>query len=304
MSSAPCLCSVSDKDAVRNMILEAGACAVGFAESAPADLELYDRWIEAGMHGTLDYMARYRNLRLDPSGLLDGCRTVISIAFAYYYKGQPRSAFFADYALGSDYHDVLRQRLAPVCDVLRALVPGSATRICVDSAPIPERAWAVRAGIGFIGCNRQLIVPGVGSKVFLCEILWTAATVPDSPCTGSCAACGACLSACPAGALDEEGVDARRCLSALSIEHKGQLPAGTRFPDRICGCDICQDVCPHNAAPAAEVIEEFRPRASILALDAGAIATLDAPTFSATFSHNPVKRLKLANLLRNLSHRR
>ncbi len=299
MNSALSQCDAPGKEVVRALILGAGAARVGFARCHDVDLSAFDRWVGAGMHGSLDYMARNRHMRLNPAGLLEGCRTVISIAFPYFRAGQLRSPLFADYALGDDYHEALRGRLEGVCEALRKLVPGSQTRICVDSAPILERSWAVEAGVGFIGLNRQLIVPGVGSKVFLCEILWTAELPPDAPCTECCVGCGKCVRSCPAGALSGEGVDARRCLSALSVEHRGELPEGTRFHGRICGCDICQDVCPHNATPPAHVIPEFEPRAAVVELTDADIAAMDAETFARIFRHSAVKRLKLAGLKRN-----
>lgn len=300
MNSTCFPCDAATKERLRSLITGAGACAVGFARNHNADLSRLDSWIDSGMNGCLDYMTRNRHLRQNPAGLLEDCRTVVSIAFPYFRAGQPRSALFADYALSYDYHEVLRKILAPVCQRMEEIMPGTATRICVDSAPVLERQWAVEAGVGFIGANRQLIVPGIGSKVFLCEILWTAEVEPDAPCSLSCGNCGACFKACPAAALSEAGVDARRCLSCLTVELRDELPEGTTLKGRICGCDVCQDVCPHNATPPAALIAEFEPRPEILNLQGSQIDPMTQEEFSATFRHSTIKRLKLAGLKRNM----
>ena len=282
--------------------LAAGACAAGMAPAEPIsanDVEAYRRWIGAGCHGTMDYLAKYDDVRADPRLLLDGARSVLCTAFSYYSPGQERSSLFADYALGEDYHTAVRQALSPVAEWMEQRVPGSATRICIDTAPLRERLMAVRAGLGFIGLNNQLITP-VGSRVFLAEILWTAAVEPSAPCTDHCLRCGKCVDACPGRALDGcGGLDARRCLSYLTIEYRGDLPDDLHLSGRIYGCDICQDVCPHNARGGAEVIAPLRPRPAVLALDREAIAALTPELYASTFRRSAIKRVKLPHLLRN-----
>ena len=297
----------ADKEALRRLCIEAGACAAGFARIQPVSDEavaIYDGWLASGRHGTMAYMANYAEIRRNPALLLDGeARTLISCAFTYTSPGWARSSLFADYALGSDYHEVLRKALAPVAARLEEISPG--TRICVDTAPLRERYWAQQAGIGFIGLNNQLIVPGVGSCVFLAEILWSGEVSPDEPMERNCGTCHACVRACPGNALDGAGgLDARRCLSYLTIEHRGELPADLRLPGRIYGCDICRDVCPlgHGDRPVY-VLPELRPRQSILDLTVADIKALDQPAFSTIFSHSAVKRAKLAGLLRNASRK-
>lgn len=297
----------ADKEALRRLCIEAGACAAGFARIQPVSHEavaVYEEWLASGRHGTMAYMENYAEVRRNPAQLLDGeARTLISCAFAYTALGLPRSPLFADYALGSDYHEVLRKALAPVAARLEEISPG--TRICVDTAPLRERYWAQQAGIGFIGLNNQLIVPGVGSCVFLAEILWSGVVTPDEPMERNCGACHACVRACPGKALDGDGgLDVRRCLSYLTIEHRGELPADLRLPGRIYGCDICRDVCPlgHGDRPVY-VLPELRPRQSILGLTVADIKALDQPAFSTIFSHSAVKRAKLAGLLRNASRK-
>lgn len=281
---------------------EAGAVAAAFAPCEPVEdtaVAVYDAWIARGAHAGMDYLERYRDIRNDPRMLLEGAKSILCCAFPYAQPDGRRSPLFSDYAVGDDYHEVLRKRLAPVAVLMEQTVPGSATRICVDTAPIRERYWAARAGIGFIGLNNQLIVPGVGSKVFLAEILWTAETTFGEPLAGDCGACGACVKACPDNALDGMGsIDCRRCISYLTIEHRGDLPDDLRLDGRIYGCDICQDVCPHNrhAAPA---LPEFVCRDSIMSLDRDRIAAMTQAEFSAVFTHSAVKRAKLAGLRRN-----
>lgn len=245
----------------------------------------------------MDYMERYPDLRSDPALLLEGTKSILCCAFPY--AQTERSPLFSDYAVGDDYHEVLRKRLAPVAAFMENLVDGSCTRICIDTAPIRERYWAWRAGLGVIGLNNQLIIPGIGSKVFLSEILWTASADYGSPTEGDCGRCGACVKACPGGALDGNGsIDCSRCLSYLTIEHRGELPDWLSLDKRIYGCDICQDVCPHNACPP-EALPEFRLRPAIAALSREKIAGMTQEQFSTTFTHSAVKRAKLAGLKRN-----
>ncbi len=289
-------------------MLDAGAETVGFAEAAPVSGEAelrYNRWIADGRHAGMSYMERYPDVRRDPRLLLEGAHTVIVAAFNYTpARRQPHGApRIADYALGLDYHDVIRARLGGAAEKMKQMYGGE-TRICVDTAPLRERYWAVRAGLGFIGLNNQLIVPGIGSRVFIGTLLWTETVDPDMPCTDSCARCGACLKACPAQALqpDGSGLDARRCLSYLTIEHRGDLPEDLHTGGRLYGCDACQDVCPHNRTATPTAIPEFTPSESITALTEADIDTMDADRFRTLFRHSAVRRTKLEGLRRNALH--
>lgn len=318
------------KEDIRQLCLDAGACAVGFAAASevPASQQkIYECWLAEGRNAGMEYMARYADVRRNPSLLIennacagesgaegnDSCaRTLIVCAFAYADGSTPRHALIADYALSDDYHNVLRRRLQPVAAALEAAVQGSATRICVDTAPLRERFWASRAGVGYIGLNNQLIVPGIGSAVVLGTLLWTEVVTPDASLEHrTCRRCGRCVATCPGGALTADGaMDCRRCLSYLTIEHRGALPVGTRLPGRIYGCDICRHVCPEgNPDTAANpegkaakniVCEEFAPRAAVMALDAEAIAAMTPADFSSIFGGSAVKRAKLEGLQRNL----
>ncbi|MDE6276686.1 MAG: tRNA epoxyqueuosine(34) reductase QueG [Muribaculaceae bacterium] len=303
----------SPSELIRSAGLEAGACAVGFAEALPTGPEsarLYAEWLEQGRHASMAYLEKYQELRSDPATLLEGARTVVSLAFSYRLPhGAPRHPLFADYALGEDYHDVLRRRLEPVCALISKLFPGAATRVCVDTAPIHERLWAVRAGLGFIGRNSMLIVPsrGAGSRVFLAEIITTALLPPDVPlsfATHPCGDCRLCLDACPGGALDCDGAfDARRCYSYHTIENRDtELPAAVNLRGRrIYGCDICQDACPFNRQEyIGPCIPEFAPRPQLTALKKAAdVASLDHARYLELFRGSAIRRAKLPQLIRN-----
>lgn len=252
-------------------------------------------------------MTNYPDLRHNPGLLLPEARTVIVCAFPYFHKDKenPAAVEFAMYAHGDDYHEVLRKRLRPVCRELEAR--GFHHRVCVDSAPILERYWAVQAGVGFIGRNRMLIVPGKGSYFFLAEILTDAAIEPDAPCTDSCDGCMRCVSSCPGGALRKaSGFDARCCLSYLTIEHRGELPETVDgrplrqlMGNMIYGCDVCQRVCPHNAACEETTIGEFRLRQQLKDLSREDILHMDKAAFAELFRHSAVKRIRLDGLQRN-----
>lgn len=295
-----------DANRVKQLVREAGAIAVGVAEAAPVDRaerELYSSWLSAGGHASMEYMERYADVRSDPRLLLDGARSIVAAAFSYF---TPRNCGtgglkWARYALGNDYHDELRLRLGQVATAITDAT-GHACRVCVDTAPLRERYWAVRAGLGFVGRNGALIVPGKGSWCLLAFIITTLPLSPDAPCPQrSCDGCGLCVKACPGRALDGTGrVDARRCRSWLTIENRADT-LSENLGDRIYGCDICQEVCPHNRGAESSEIEAFAPREQILGLGRDDILGMEQPQFSAIFARSAIKRAKLVGLKRNAS---
>ena len=300
-------CPSQCKEAIRRKALEAGFSVCGFAEAMPVDSEAatrYANWIAAEKNGSMAYMENYPDLRLDPRTLLDGARTVISMAINYYPKRlqQSDAPQFAYYAYGSDYHDVVRHRLQTVADFIRTELGGEC-RCCVDTAPLRERYWAQRAGIGFIGRNNHLIIPSQGSFFFLGEILTTLPVAPDHRLNIGCGDCHRCVDACPMGALSRDGscLDARICISCMTIEHRGTLPdiVAQRLGNRVYGCDECQKACPHNRFSSPTEIEEFSPSDEFLALNDETMAGMTEDDFRRLFRRSAVKRAKYAGLMRN-----
>ena len=289
------------------LLCECDALAWGVAQADTVDgsaLSLRDSWLQAGNHAGMEYLERYSELRADPRLLLPGAQSIIVAAFNYFpSQRQPAAApQFAWYAYGRDYHDVLRTRLSNVAETLGAAYPDAQFRICVDTAPVMERYWAVKAGVGFIGRNAQLIVPGHGSACFLGEIITTIAFTPSQPCAQSCPeGCDRCIRACPGHAIGTDStVDARRCLSYLTIEHRGPFPDDAPpLGRRIYGCDSCQTACPLNADASPTTIPEFQLRPALMSITDNRIANMTQTEFSAMFAHSAVKRTKLTGLLRN-----
>lgn len=290
------------KTALRRLAAELGAYRTGFARagrlSDPAVCR-YAVWIERGCHASMDYLERHAALRADPRLVMPGARTVISMAFPYGPAGGYHHPHIADYALGADYHRVLRARLEPL---VRHLADnyGALSRVCVDTAPVAERYWAVTAGVGFTALNGRLYVPGAGSRFFLTTVLTTLELAPDEPCAGGCTGCGACVRACPGGALLGDGtLDARRCHSYLTIEHRDALPAGTALGPRIYGCDVCSRVCPLDRIEPPEPLDEFRPDPRLISLDRAAFAALRAGDWRRLFGDSAVRRAPASRLRRN-----
>lgn len=295
-------------ESIKQACKEAGAFRVGIASIHPVEeteARSYESWIAEGCHATMDYLARYPEIRRDPSLLLEGAKSVICCAFPY-SPTPPRekdSLRIASYALGEDYHDVIRRRLKPVVRLLREKY-GAKSRITVDTAPLRERIWAKEAGIGFIGRNNQLITPEAGSRVFLGEIIATLSLPADKPATESCLGCDACVRNCPGQALRMVGsrvlLDAHKCISYQSIECKEEL-SGSLY-GHFYGCDTCQDVCPHNATISAVPLPEFLPREEITSLTAEKIAAMNEEEYASIFACSAIRRAPLGRLRRNLEH--
>lgn len=298
--------------AVEQLLRQSGACAWGCSplEEVPPDVFAgYRQWLEEGRHASMGYLADHLEIRRNPALLLAHGRepqpggTIISVAYPYYSGNpyRPGKLKIARYALGDDYHDSLRRRLRPVAEAITAST-GLEARICVDTAPILERYWARRSGMGFTGRNRQFIVPGAGSYVFLAEIVTRAVFPPGSPCTLTCGGCDACIRSCPNQALGAT-LDSRRCLSYLTIEHRGALPAGISVPpSRVYGCDICLEVCPMARPKGPDTVEhlpEFTPRETLLSLTAANLLSLTPDSFSLMFRKSAVKRTRLEGMQRN-----
>lgn len=258
----------------------------------------FSQWLQKGCHGEMEYLNRYHDVRNDPRLLLPGACSIMVVAFPY-YTSERINLPISLYARGRDYHEVVRRLMT---DIATLLPPGE-TRICVDTAPLRERYWAERLRLGFIGKNNQLIIPGFGSYFFL-GFLLTTAKLPSLtwralPRDG-CRQCRRCIDACPGRCIPDDAgaINARKCLSYLTIEYRGELPPA-KLPT-LYGCDICQRVCPFNQSPADTPIPEFHPSAEFAALTPADIAALTPEKFSSIFRHSAIKRTKLAGLLRNL----
>lgn len=267
----------------------------------PEAAERYDRFISQGRHGQMAYLERYDEVRRDPRLLLEGARSIVCCAIPY-PAPQP-GCQVAAYALGDDYHEVIRRRLQSAVEKIRQTYGGE-TRVCIDTAPLRERYWAERSGLGYVLLNNHLYIPGLGTYFFLAEILSTAELPCDQPAAtlSPCLGCGRCLRACPAKALSGDGsCDASRCLSYLTIEYRGDFPESTNLHGRLYGCDICAQACPLNAHRQSDlpILPELQPRPEVAALTSDAALRLDQTAFSALFRNSPIKRTKLAGLRRN-----
>ncbi len=303
MSSFQLTNSVTDQ--IKKAAQSYGACRTGIArlDRVPDYVaEAYSRWLASGHNASMEYMERHEAVRNDPRLLLDGAKSIIVCAFNYFpEKIRNKSLpYIALYAYGNDYHTVLRKRLRPLAGAI-SLITGATSRICIDTAPLHERYWAVQAGIGFTGRHSQLIVPGTGSYVFLASIITTAELEPDKPCRLQCPAeCRRCIDACPGRAITTDShINASRCISYLTIEHRGPFPDGTNTANCLYGCDMCQRVCPLNNCVSPTAISEFSPQDTILTLDADTIPDMSPDEFSTTFRNSAIKRAKLEGLRRN-----
>ena len=302
------MASLSDR--IRLHALELGFHKVGIARAEPLAAEgarLF-AWLDADYHGEMAWMERWKEKRVDPSELLPNAKSVIAVVLNYYtpheHADEDTRGNISRYAWGDDYHEVLKEKLYALADFIKSRVPEVCTKVCVDTAPMMDKVWAVRAGLGWIGKSSNLITTDHGSWVFLGEIIVDAELDYDSDVVADhCGTCTACLDACPTSAIVEPYVvDSRRCISYATIELRDeQLPAdiAANLNGWVYGCDICQDVCPWNRFEKPTTEKGFEPRNGETSLDLDAVSEMSQPEFSERFRRSAIKRTKLTGLKRN-----
>jgi len=276
-----------------------GFQAVGVSRSTSARPEVgrLKEWLARGNQGKMTWMARTVGKRTNPALVLPGAWSIVSVGMNYYTEDEPNDhpgyGRIARYARGDDYHSVLADRLELLAGFIDREVLDSRSRVYVDTGPVMEKAWAQRAGLGWIGKHSNLVSGQYGSWLLLGEVLTTAALEPDAPARDLCGSCTLCIRACPTGAISEPYVvDARRCLSYLTIEEKGRIPEGLQAAagNRIFGCDDCLEACPYNRHATATSEPAFRGSASTLNPELQALARQTAQEFQTAFRMSAVRR--------------
>lgn len=284
------------------------ACGIAQATALEEESAHVEQWLESDCEGEMGYLTRNKEKRYDPRLLVEGTKSIVTVLYNYYPKqriGDSDKFKIAKYAYGADYHDVLKRKMHQLLEGIEAQTGKlEGTRLFVDSAPVLDRAWAVRCGLGFIGKNTTLIHPKKGSFFFIGHLfLPIELEGTGKPLTNRCGRCTKCLDACPSGALEAPfHIDARKCISYLTIEYKGSL-AGIdpkTFNGWMYGCDICQDVCPYNRFALPNREPDFQPSERLIAMHDEDWKRLSKEDFDALFKHSAVQRAGYEGLKRNI----
>ena len=299
---------------IKTLGLEHGFEQTGIASAdVRADAAYLQRWLELGRHGEMQYMQRHADMRADPSALVPDTISVVSVRMNYWSDTQlsarkqledPAAAYIARYALGRDYHKVIRKRLQHFADAIAEVVGDFGYRVFVDSAPVLEKALARNAGLGWIGKHTNLINRDAGSWFFLGEIYTDMQLPSDTPASAHCGTCAACIDICPTRAIVAPyELDARRCIAYLTIEHKGSIPLELREPigNRIFGCDDCQLVCPWNKYAKATKESDFAPRHNLDRAELIALFEWTEQQWDAKTRGSALRRAGFDGWLRNIA---
>lgn len=299
---------MSITDEIKSKARELGFHKVGVAKAERLDreAEYLNEWIRRKYHASMQWIENNFHRRIDPNEILPGAQSIISLALNYYtptvHSTKEDEAKISRYAWGDDYHDILPSRIQLLIDCIKQIAPDSQNRCYVDTGPMMDKVWAVRAGLGWQGKHSNLITKEFGSWVFLGEIMTTIKLEYDSPIEDFCGTCTACIDACPTDAIREPYVvDSNRCLSYLTIEHRGKIDEQLhdKFEGWIYGCDICQDVCPWNRFQQETEVQQFQPREWNIAPKLDEIENLSREEYLRRFKKSPLKRAKLEGLSRN-----
>ena len=283
------------------------SCGISKAESLDNEARILEAWLNQGLHGKMSYMENHFDKRIDPRKLVDGARSVISLSYNYFNDMQPDDAEvpkIAMYALGKDYHDVVREKLETLFSYIQEKAGAVNGRCFVDSVPVLEKAWAQRSGIGWIGKNTNVLTKREGSYFFLAEIVLDLELEYDSPVKDYCGNCTKCIDACPTQAIYEPyKLDASKCISYFTIELKDEMLPNDykgKFENWMYGCDICQQVCPINSQAQKHNEPQFEPKPELLSMTANEWKELKEETFKNLFKNSAVKRTKFKGLKRNI----
>lgn len=311
--STPTSSPQSLKELIQLSARELGFDHLGFARAQPLTqpTERLEQWLARGHHASMGWLETRRKERMNIHEYFPGARTMISLTMNY-YTGTTRERInqtegkvkISNYAWGDDYHRLIKQKLMTLKRRILDHDPSLTILTCVDTSPVMEKAWAEQAGLGWIGKHTNLITRDRGSWLFLAELILNIDLEPDRPFTSDlCGTCTACIDACPTQALTEYELDARKCISYLTIEHRGPLPEdlSDRFQGWIYGCDICQEVCPWNhkfSQPSPE--PAFQPREALSSWTVIDWQQLDKQQFTGLFRHSAIKRTKFEGLKRNI----
>ena len=277
------------------------------AEKMDEESRRLEAWLNQSNHGKMAYMANHFEKRTDPTKLVEGAKSVVSLMYNYYTDQQqedPEAPKISRYAYGKDYHFVLKDKLKSLLHFIRQEIGEVAGRCFVDSAPVLERDWAKRSGLGWMGKNTMLIHPKAGSYFFLAELIIDLELEQDHPIKDYCGTCTRCIDACPTEAISPDGyvLDGSKCISYFTIELKDALPddmAG-KFENWMFGCDICQEVCPWNRFSKKHREQEFEPHPDLLAKSKVEWEELTEEVFRKVFRRSAVKRTKFTGLKRNI----
>lgn len=290
-------------EAKRLGFLSCGISEAGFLEEEAPRLE---QWLQNNMNGEMKYMENHFDKRLDPTILVEDSKSVISLLLNYYPQEQQNSSSYkiSKYAYGQDYHHVIKKKLKELLYFIETEIGEVAGRAFVDSAPVLDKAWAKKSGLGWIGKHSNLLTQKVGSFYFIAELIVDLDLVYDHPVTDHCGTCTKCIDACPTQAIVEPYVvDGSKCISYFTIELKEQIPQDFKgqFDDWMFGCDVCQDVCPWNRFSKPHNEPLFNPKPELLAMTKKDWDEVTQEVFSKVFQKSAVKRTKFPGLTRNIS---
>ena len=283
------------------------SCGISKAVFLEEEANKLENWLNDGKHGKMKYMENHFDMRLDPRKLVPDAKSVISLSYNYFNENLQKdkdAPKISKYAYGNDYHKVIKEKLKILFKELQKEFGDINGRVFIESAPIMEKAWAAKSGLGWIGKNTNLISQKVGSFYFLAEIIVDLEFEYDTPVTDHCGSCTACIDSCPTGALVKPyEIDASKCISYLTIELKDEIPSefNGKMDNWAFGCDVCQDVCPWNRFSRKHNEPLFNPNQEMTKMGKKEWEELTEETFEVIFKNSAVKRTKYKGLKRNIS---
>ncbi len=280
-------------------------CGISKADYLEEDAPHLEQWLKKGMHGTMGYMERNFDKRLDPRKLVHGAKSVISLLYNYYPAEKQNSGIpkISKYAYGRDYHFVIKEKLFLLFNFIRDKAGNVSGRVFTDSAPVLDRAWAKKSGLGWIGKNANLIHPKAGSFFFIAELILDLELDTDAPVKDYCGSCTRCMDACPTDAIVQPHVvDGSKCISYFTIELRDSIPQSfkNKFENWMFGCDICQDVCPWNRFAKPIDTDELKPIKEIMTMTSDDWEEITEEVFKNIFKESPLSRAGFEGMKRNL----